>query len=103
MANYLMVPLSGPEIPVMCQALNPEAEEKHYGREEGKQPFSKWHFVTQWQTNKVTANDHVKTNMEINKICCLGFQVQLGNFSKEQKQNSTALCTADKKALKSYR
>lgn len=42
-------------------------------------------------------------NMEINKMCCLGFQVQLGNFSKEQKKNSMVLCTADKKALKSYR
>ena len=41
-------------------------------------------------------------NMEV-KSCCLGFQVQLGKFSKEQGKNSIALCAADKKALKSYR
>lgn len=29
-ANYLMVPSRGPETPARCQALNPEAEEKHH-------------------------------------------------------------------------
>lgn len=69
MANYLMVPSHEPETWAMCQALNPEAEEKHHWREGGKQPFSKWHFVTQWYTNKDTANEHAK--LKINKIVLL--------------------------------
>lgn len=103
MANYLMVPSSGPEIPVMCQALYPEAEEKHHWREGGKQPFSNGTLLPSGTLRKTQLMSMQKWRYKEIKLCCLWFGTQLDNFSKEQGKNSIVLCTADKKALKSYR
>lgn len=99
-----MVPWSGPESPVMCQVLNFLVQQKQGEKSSRSTNITPSRTVLLGSALMRTRLMHMQEwNVEGRTRLLFGIWGQLGNFSKELRKDSGALCTADKKALKSYR